>query len=314
MSLKTSTNMPVTQSLGVEKWGHVDMPLLRDVPVHRPAIGLIELTMETAMSGELHSFLDGTSAGIYTSRVPFSGTTVGSELAKMGDRVVAAADLLPETKWLDCIVYGCTSGSAFIGHDRLTALIGTVRPEIPVITPIGAVVRALKALDVRKVAVATPYVTSVNAQVESVLSHDGFEIVGGASFHTEDGFAMMRMPPECFVTAALAANSEDAEAIFISCTGIVVGPVIAEIERLTGKPVVTSNQAIAWQCLETVEARAPSTKFGRLFGMQIPTKSAMHSNLKPARDSELKPATCDVIRMGRVENVSGCWIGQVLEG
>lgn len=269
MSKTTSTKTPTIPKPGVENWKHVDMPNLWDMPVHRPAIGLIELTMETAMSGELHRFLDGTSAGIYTTRVPFSGTTVGSELSKMGDRVVAAADLLPEAEWLSCIAYGCTSGSAFIGHDRLTALIGTVRPGIPVITPIGAVARALKALNARKIAVATPYVTSVNAQVESVLSRDGFEIVSGAAFHTEDGFAMMRMPPECFVTAALAADCEDAEAIFISCTGIVVGPVIGEIERLTGKPVVTSNQAIAWQCLETVGTQAPSTKYGRVFNHRL---------------------------------------------
>lgn len=269
MSLITPVNVPVTGGPDVESWQHVAMPTLRGVPVHRPAIGLIELTMETAMSGELHRFLEGTSAGIYTTRVPFSGTTVGSELSKMGDRVVAAADLLPEAEWLDCIVYGCTSGSAFIGHDRLTALIGTIRPNIPVITPIGAVARALGALNVRNIAVATPYVSSVNAQVAGVLSRDGFEIVSGAAFHTEDGFAMMRMPPECFVTAALAADSERAEAIFISCTGIVVGPVIAEIERRTGKPVVTSNQAIAWQCLETVGAEAPSTKFGRLFSRRM---------------------------------------------
>ncbi|WP_158665201.1 maleate cis-trans isomerase family protein [Ensifer adhaerens] len=269
MSLITPTNLPVTDGSGAENWQHVAMPMLRNVPVHRPAIGLIELTMETAMSGELHRFLDGTSAGIYTSRVPFSGTTVGTELSKMGDRVVAAADLLPEAEWLDCIVYGCTSGSAFIGHDRLTTLIETVRPEIPVITPIGAVARALNALKVRKIAVATPYVTSVNAQVAGVLSKDGFEIVSGAAFHTEDGFAMMLMPPECFVTAALAADSDSAEAIFISCTGIVVGSVIAEIEERTGKPVVTSNQAIAWQCLETVGAEAPSNKFGRLFSRRL---------------------------------------------
>lgn len=269
MTRSIPTNTVDASGPGAKDWRHVDMPKLRDMPVHRPAIGLIELTMETAMSGEMHRFLDGTAAGIYTTRVPFSGMTNGAELSKMGDRVVAAAELLPEAEWLDCIVYGCTSGSAFIGHDRLTDLIGSVRPGIPVITPIGAVARALRALGAHKIAVATPYVTSVNEQVENVLSRDGFQTVSGAAFHTEDGFAMMRMPPECFVTAALAADSKDAEAIFISCTGIVVGSVIGEIERLTGKPVVTSNQAIAWQCLETVGARAPSIRFGRLFNCRL---------------------------------------------
>jgi hypothetical protein len=38
-------------------------------------------------------------------------------------------------------------------------------------------------------------------------------------------------------------------------------------------------------------------------GLRIPTKPAMHSNLKPAGSSDLKPATLGVIRMGRGDDV-----------
>jgi len=37
--------------------------------------------------------------------------------------------------------------------------------------------------------------------------------------------------------------------------------------------------------------------------LRIPTKPAMHSNLKPAGSSDLKPATLGVIRMGRGDDV-----------
>jgi len=44
--------------------------------------------------------------------------------------------------------------------------------------------------------------------------------------------------------------------------------------------------------------------------MRIPTKPAMHSNSKPAGDSDLKPATLGVDRMGRFDDVVSRFEGQ----
>jgi len=38
-------------------------------------------------------------------------------------------------------------------------------------------------------------------------------------------------------------------------------------------------------------------------GLRVPTKPAMHSNLKPAGYSDRKPATLGVNRMGRFDDV-----------
>jgi len=44
--------------------------------------------------------------------------------------------------------------------------------------------------------------------------------------------------------------------------------------------------------------------------VRIPTKPAMHSNSKPAGDSDLKPATRGVVRMGQFHDVVEGWEGQ----
>jgi hypothetical protein len=44
--------------------------------------------------------------------------------------------------------------------------------------------------------------------------------------------------------------------------------------------------------------------------VRIPTKPAMHSNLKPAGYSDLKPATLGVIRMGLWDDVLRLVVGQ----
>jgi maleate isomerase len=53
--------------------------------------------------------------------------------------------------------------------------------------------------------------------------------------------------------------------VFISCTGLRTFPVVARLEERLGKPVVTSNQALAWDCLRLagVHDRLPGR--GRLF-------------------------------------------------
>ena len=42
---------------------------------------------------------------------------------------------------------------------------------------------------------------------------------------------------------------------------------------------------------------------GNTIQVRVPTKPAMHSNLKPAGYSDLKPATLGVNRMGRFDDV-----------
>ena len=81
----------------------------------------------------------------------------------MGKDVVKAArevsDIRPKV-----ISFACTSGSFLkgIGHDR--ELIQEVEKEIGIktLTTSTAVVNALKELDVKKVAVATPYIRAVD--------------------------------------------------------------------------------------------------------------------------------------------------------
>jgi maleate cis-trans isomerase len=52
----------------------------------------------------------------------------------------------------------------------------------------------------------------------------------------------------------LEAERSDAEVYFISCANISVFSVIAELERRLGQPVVTSNQAVVWDCARELDA------------------------------------------------------------
>ncbi|WP_185037012.1 aspartate/glutamate racemase family protein [Pseudomonas fluorescens] len=237
-------------------------------PIHSPAIGLLELSVEVVMAKELLAFCPP-EASLYTGRMAFSGETTVEGLSAVANNVTSAAALLPDAKWMHAIVYGCTSGTIVLGQERVAELIHRARPNVPVVTPIGAVLKALQTLGLAKIAVVTPYVAEINRLVSRTLGEAGIEVVNARTFGQRDADDMFRTPSEVFFEAALAADSPDAEGIFISCTGICVSPIIKELERRTGKPVVTSNQAIAWQCREFAGTPETVTDLGVLFRQRL---------------------------------------------
>jgi maleate cis-trans isomerase len=61
------------------------------------------------------------------------------------------------------------------------------------------------------------------------------------------------------------ANTDDADAMFISCTGLHVMGIIEILERDLGKPVVTSNQATLWAALKKLGIHERIEGLGKLF-------------------------------------------------
>jgi len=74
-------------------------------------------------------------------------------------------------------------------------------------------------------------------------------------------------------TASLRAAVErlgqnpDVEAVFVSCTSLRIAGLVPELEARIGKPVISSNFAMAWHALRLagVEDREPER--GRLFAL-----------------------------------------------
>jgi len=70
--------------------------------------------------------------------------------------------------------------------------------------------------------------------------------------------------PEDVVAFASQACRPDADALLGSCTAWRALEAVGELERRTGKPVVTSNQASVWAAFRALGLRPKITGFGRL--------------------------------------------------
>ena len=260
-----STTAP--EAVSTDVWQH--MPCELDTgPAPRAAIGLITLANDMTIEPELQAFLPRDGVALYSNRIPMSNIGTVETLLAMKDHIPASTELIVPYSDIDVVAFGCTSGSMAIGPETVEAKVHEVKPGVPVTNPVSAALKGLRAVNAMRIALLTPYIDSINAVVEDYVSKQGFEIVTKGSFKQRGDPEIICIPPEAIYQAGceLGAHSE-AEALFISCTGLRVSSVIARLESALGKPVVTSNQALAWDCLRLAGCAEKVTGYGQLLTM-----------------------------------------------
>ncbi|MBT6116684.1 MAG: hypothetical protein HOH66_02330, partial [Rhodospirillaceae bacterium] len=144
------------------------------------------------------------------------------------------------------------------------ARIHEARPGIAVTDPVRAAIKGLHALGAKRIAMLTPYPDEVNAVVARFMAEKGFEVIAGASFRRLGDADIARTPPVAVRAAALELAQTGADAVFASGTAMRAAGAIQAIEDETGIPVVSSNQALAWDCLRLAGCADPVPGFGHL--------------------------------------------------
>ena len=235
----------------------------------RAKLGLIIPSTNTVAEHEWHRMAPR-GVSISTARVLLEGAVSQQSFDAMAQRTELAAQLL-QTAELDVVAYACTAGSFLCARDQITQSIARLA-GCPAITASESVLQALARLGVQRVAVGTPYVDAVNEREIAFLEAAGLEVVRwyglGLGDTQEERRSINRVPPEAIVRLARAIDHPDAQAIFISCTAVAAAEVIDEIERASGKPVVTSNQATFWRALRAAAINDGVSGYGRLLTLE----------------------------------------------
>ena len=200
------------------------------------------------------------------SRMPLKATTP-EELLKMGEHALEAADLLASAS-VDFICYGCTVETILKGMAYDKKLTDQLKEAtgISAKTMAGAVVEALRAFDTQKLAMVTPYIHEINAREKTFMEGLGIEVVYESGLGISDTIAIARVTPATVYQLGLdaMAKAPDADALLISCGNLRTIEVLAALERDTGKPVISSNQAMLWSALQAVGVDEPIQGFGSL--------------------------------------------------
>jgi maleate isomerase len=229
----------------------------------RLRVGVLIPSGNSVAEPELRAMLPlGTS--MLVTRLPLRGSSK-PELMHMLDRLEAASELLADA-CVEVIVFHCTAVSTFapelaqgIRH-RIEKASG-----IRCFTTADAILAALSKLNARRVALLTPYIDEVHGREIAWLEASGVEVAGGANLGINTNTDMARLAPEEILNWARDNFSDAADALFLSCTAIKSADIIEPLERICGRPVLTSNQSMVWHLLRSSGIFEPVAGFGRLF-------------------------------------------------
>lgn len=234
----------------------------------RGKIGLIYIASAYAMDTE---FVKMSPPGVttHTTRVALSDDpehfTV-DDLINLENNVLEAARLLAQAP-LKSIAFGCTSGSFVNGRAYDEQLIKQMQSitSLPCTTTANAVLKALKSLEVNKIAIATPYAQTVNELAYEYFTTDGLSITNMTGLGIMNDYKISSISLNTIYQMAVDTVTDDSEAIFISCTGLSTVPLIKILEDDLNIPVITSNQATFWHALKIANITSRQKHLGELF-------------------------------------------------
>jgi maleate isomerase len=232
-------------------------------------IGLIILATDHTTEPDFHRMVASEHVGVYVARIAYANPTTPDNLRRMQPGLAEGAGLILPGETLDAICYACTAASVVIGDAEVAAAIHEGKPGVPVVTPPLAAARGLKALAAKRISVLTPYTVETTRPMLAYFAAHGFEIASSTCLGFTDDREMARIAPSALVELARDTTAADADALFISCTALRAASVAHEIELAIGRPVVTSNQATAWNCLRLLRDAAPRPQLGRLMTMPM---------------------------------------------
>ena len=239
-------------------------PAFDDGPA-RHKIGLIALSSDMVTERDFSLMLPKDDEVMYyTARVHHYDPVTVENLRRMGPQLAdAAAQILPTTPF-DVIAYSCTSGTVSIGYEEVVSQIRKGRPDVQVVTPITAALAAFEALGIKRISLMTPYTDTVNQTMHGFLVDHGIEVLNVSGFCQDNDQQMAKLTPDAIHDAAVETTHPDADAVFVSCTGIRTADAIERIEQSLGKPALCSNQCMMWQSLRLSGYDKPVEGYGQL--------------------------------------------------
>ncbi len=174
-----------------------------------------------------------------------------------------SAELLAMVK-PDVMVLAHTASSYSLSPAAEAQLLADLsnRSQSQLITAAGAVKQALTHLGVQRVALATPYAEAISQQGKQHLTEHGFQVVGYGRL--ENVHNIYEETAERAYRLARNVDRPEAQAVFISGTGLPTLSVLAMLEADLGKPVISSATAMMWQALRLAGIGEPIHGYGGL--------------------------------------------------
>lgn len=231
----------------------------------RARVGLVLPADNAVAEPEFYSLgVEGVS--FHTARL--SATDNVEMRAQAADAAMAFKEL-----GVDILAYACAETSFDAGERSREQLVHDLNQVVgvPVVTATEAMLEALTALELRRVALVTPYAEDSGELFESTLTAAGVEVTTSrhSDFRTRSSdprewYETNRQPPTTAYQLIREVGYDSADGVLVAATNFATLPLLQRAENDLGKPVVACNQAILWWCLRQLRIHDDVAGYGQL--------------------------------------------------
>ena len=230
-----------------------------------PRIGLITLGSDFRIEKDFNNLIYGKYIDLFVNRIHCYNRLTNETLAKMAEDITSVTkEILPGEK-LDCVAYGCTSGTVAVGYNSIKEKINKVKPEAKVTTPITSAVKALKKMNIKNISIFTPYTESINHSVIEYFKDSGINVKALHYLDIASDIDIGKVDSNYLFEVLSNLDLNDSEALFISCTALPALDLIEKLEKKLNKIVLSSNQTLIWETLNLIGNKKSVLGFGKIF-------------------------------------------------
>ena len=235
------------------------------VKTTNPRIGLIALSTDFTIEQDYRNICKQLPVDIFVNRIPFENPLNHTNYLKMSKYISDITSQILPSQHIDIVAYGCTSGTIAIGSNKIKEEINKSKPKAKVTTPITAALKAFKKLNLKKIAVLTPYPKIVNVTVYDYLLENNIIVDSFSSFNLEYDSDIAQVSLDSLEKEIAKIDLSNVDGLFVSCTALKIVDVLDKIEKKENTIVISSNQAIIWDCLRSVGIDSKIKGYGKLF-------------------------------------------------
>lgn len=157
-----------------------------------------------------------------------------------------------------------TATSYLLGEAAEAELIDTIEKkyECRFITAFGSSLEAFRHLNIKSIGYATPYSEETTLEGKKHIEACGVKVLKVARL--DNVINIYHETPERAYLAGRSAVCEDADAVYLSGTGMPTLAALQQLENDTGKVVLSATSCMIWNALRVSGVHEPILGYGRL--------------------------------------------------
>ena len=229
-----------------------------------PKVGLLALSTDLTIENDFQSICQKLPFDLFVNRIHNENPLTKENLMKMHDQIETVTEKILPGQKINTIAYACTSGTIAIGEEKVKEKVQLAKADCYVTTPVTSAIKAFKEMNLKNIALFTPYPESVNKTILEYFERKNINIVSFSTFNIDLDEDIASVDPKYLLETLVKLDIKDADALFVSCTALPALQILDQVEKKINKIVLSSNQTLIWDTLRSIGYKSPVEGYGKL--------------------------------------------------